>query len=71
MEALLAIIQKVDNIAILVLVGMVAGLSYLHIVWRREEREDRAKLLDLLRQNTDALNAIKNVLSALSGKVIT
>lgn len=64
MEVLLAVIQKADNIAILVLLAMVG----LMVFWRREEREDRKQLYALIQQNTDALNAIKNILSAMTGK---
>ena len=70
MEVITAIIAKTENIAILVLIGMVAGLGYLHIVWRREEREDRLRFADSLDKNTDALYALKNFLSAASGKAI-
>ncbi len=70
MEAgILAFIQKAD-IATTVLVLAVAGLGYLHSIWRREEREDRAKLLDLIGQNTQALNGIKNIISAVTGKAL-
>jgi Tfp pilus assembly protein PilN len=70
MEAgILAFIQKAD-IATTVLVLMLAGMGYLHVIWRKEEREDRAKLLELIGKNTDALNSIKNVLSAVTGKAV-
>lgn len=70
MEALVAFISKVDNVAILVLVLALAGSGYLHLVWRREEREDRAKLLDLLQKTTDAINGLKMALSVMTGKIL-
>ncbi len=41
MEALLALIGKADNVAVLVLLIVSAGLGWAHIVWRKEDREDR------------------------------
>ena len=70
MDVLLTILAKTENIAIIVLIGMVAGLGWLHIVWRQEERQDRLRFADALDKNSDALNALRNVLSAVSGKVI-
>ena len=68
MDVLIAFISKVDNVAILVLVLALAGSGYLHLVWRREEREDRAKLLDLLQKTTEAINGLKTAISLMVGK---
>lgn len=70
MEALLAVIAKTDNLVVLVLLLMCSALGYLHIVWRKEEREDRRNLMDTVAKNTDALNGIRIVLSAMTGKPI-
>ena len=70
MEALLALIGKSDNIAILVLIGVCAGLGYLHIVWRREEREDRRRLYDVVEAQTRAVDALKTAISLMTGKAV-
>lgn len=61
------LIGKLDPVT-LVLLLLVAGCAYYHVVWRREDREDRTKMLDAFNKNTDALNSIKNVISAAMGK---
>ena len=61
---------KTDNIAIIVLMVVCAGLLYLHIIWRREEREDRQKWMDVLAKNAEALNGVKLAIAAITGKQI-
>lgn len=64
------IFSKTDNIAIIVL-GVACGVSmYLHVVWRREEREDRKQLYDLVQMNTKALNDLRVVLAGLGIKQV-
>lgn len=71
MEAILtAFIGKADNIAVIVLMLGCAGLGYLMVVWRREYREDLAKMLQTIDKNTEALNGLKNVLSARTGSAL-
>jgi len=67
-EVLLAFIGRADNVAILVLTLALSGCGYLHLVWRREDREDRQKLYATLEANTRALEGLRNVLSASLGK---
>ena len=69
MEALVAAIGKIDNIAILILFMMCAGLGYLHIVWRKEEREDRAKMLDAFNSIVQALNDLRVSHAATLGEL--
>ena len=69
MEALVAAISKIDNIAILILFMMCAGLGYLHIVWRKEEREDRAKMLDAFNSIVQALNDLRVSHAATLGEL--
>lgn len=61
---------KTDNIAIVVLAAMLAVSLWLHVVWRREEREDRKELMKLLEKSTEAYNGLRNVLSAALGKAV-
>lgn len=69
MEAvILAIVSKVDNLTILVLLSMLAGCAYLHLVWRKEDREDRRSAFDALNKNTDAITQLRITLAAISGK---
>lgn len=71
MEAIaLALIGKVDNVTILVLLVLLAGCAYLHIVWRKEDREDRKSAFETIEKNTEALNGVRNTMSAMTGKEI-
>ena len=62
-----ALIAKFDPIT-LVLLLIVAACGYYHVVWRREDREDRAKLLEAFNKSSEALASLKNVISAATGK---
>lgn len=68
MEALLALIGRADNVAVLVLLVVCAGLGWAHIVWRREEREDRRRLYDVVEANTRAVDTLRLALSISTGK---
>jgi len=59
MEALVAAIGKTENIALVVLMLMCAGLAWAHIVFRKEEREDRQKMLDAFNSVVSALNELR------------
>lgn len=67
-QFLSAMFNKVDNVAILVLVAVCGALIWMHITWRKEEREDRRQLLDLVQKNTEALNGVKLALAVMTGK---
>jgi hypothetical protein len=49
---------------------MCAGLSWAHIVWRKEEREDRAKMLDAFNSIVTALNELRVAIAAMTGKQV-
>lgn len=68
MEALLAAIGKTDNLAVLVLMLVCSGLGYLHVVWRREEREDRRQMYAVIEAQTRAVDALRTALSLSLGK---
>jgi hypothetical protein len=68
MEALLPLLAKLQDPAVLVLVLVCIGEGYLHVVWRREEREDRKSLLEVLNQNTKALSSVQIAIAAMTGK---
>ena len=68
MEALVAAIGKTENIALVILMLMCAGLAYAHIVWRKEEREDRGKMLEAFTSVTAALNELRVAIAALIGR---
>ena len=71
MEALIAAaIGKTDNIALIVLLIMCSGLAYLHVVWRKEEREDRQKMLDAFNSIVTALNELRVAIAAMTGKTV-
>ena len=69
MEALVAAITKIDNVAIIILVLMCAGLGYLHVVWRAEERADRQKMLDAFNSIVQALNDLRVSHAATLGEL--
>ena len=62
-----ALISKLDPINLILLI-IVGACGYYHVVWRREDREDKAKLLDAFNKNTEALASLRSVLSAVTGK---
>lgn len=64
------VLAGIKDTATLVLILVLMGGGYLHISMIRENRQDRQALIDLLQKNTEALNGIRNVLSAMTGKVI-
>ena len=66
--ALLALIAKLDAMY-LAFLSIIAGCGYYHVVWRREDREDRAKFIDLMNKQIESTNGLRNMLSAITGKV--
>lgn len=67
-QFLTAVVSRADNLAVLVLLAVCGALIWLHVVWRREEREDRRALLELINKNTEALNSVRMALIAITGK---
>lgn len=70
MEGLWPVLAGIKDTATLVLLLVLLGGGYLHITMMRENRQDRQALIDLLQKNNEALNGIRNVLSAMTGKVM-
>ena len=64
------VLAGIKDVSTLVLILVIMGGGYLHLQMIRENRQDRQALIDLLQKNTEALNGIRNVLSAMTGKVI-
>lgn len=64
------LLAKIQDPAVLVPMLLCIFLGYLHIVWRREEREDRKAAYETIERNTEALGELRNLLSALTGKVL-
>ena len=64
------VLGQVKDLGTLVLILALGGLGYLHLQMIRENRADRQAMIDLLLKNSDALNGLKNVLSAMTGKVL-
>lgn len=61
MEWLPNLIQKVDNVAILILLAVNVGLF---TMWR----EDRKAMVEALSKNTEALVALRLIVAAITGK---
>jgi hypothetical protein len=70
MDWLTPILTKIDNLAVLVLILSQLGLGWLFVTERKENRADRQALMDLLYKNTEALNSIRNAISAITGRPI-
>lgn len=68
MEGLWTVLAQVKDLGTLVLLLVLIGLGYLHLQMVKENRADRQALVDLLMKNTEALNGIRNVLSAMTGR---
>ena len=68
MEALITVLGKSDNLAILILLLVCAGLGWAHVVWRREEREDRRQLYAVVEANTRTVETLRTALSITTGK---
>lgn len=68
MEALIPLLSKLQDPAILVPILGCIGLGYLLIVSRREDREDRLRSLEMQGKVVEALNGVKVALAALTGK---
>ena len=64
---LTALIAKLDPISLILLI-IVGFCGYYHVVWRREDREDREKMRSLLDKQIEAVNGLRVVLAAISGK---
>ena len=62
-----ALITKLDPISLILLI-IVSACGYYHIVWRREDREDRQKVLEAFNKNNETLSSLKNVISAATGR---
>lgn len=63
MDWLTPILTRIDNVALLVVV-------VLYIIERRENREDRKAMMELLFKTTEAMNGIRNAISAITGKPV-
>ena len=70
MDGLWTVLGGIKDLATLVLMLCLMGLGYLHLSMIKENRLDRQSIMDLLIKNTEALNGLRNVLSAMTGKVI-
>lgn len=63
-----ALVGKLDPISLILLI-IVGFCGYYHVAWRKEDRVDREKMRELLDKQIDATNGLRNVLSAITGKV--
>ena len=68
MDGLWTVLGQIKDLATLVALLCLVGLGYLHIQMIKANREDRDKLLDMMGKMVEAINGVKNYLSAMSGK---
>lgn len=66
-SAFASVLGKLDPILV-VMLGIMGACGYYHVVWRKEDREDRTKSLDVIGKQTEAINGLRSVLSAITGK---
>ena len=64
------VLAGVKDTAQLVLILALLGLGWLYVKTLGEHRLDRKEFIDVIAKNTEALNGIRNVLSAMTGKAI-
>lgn len=67
-EGISAILNATNNIAIIILILMVVFLGWLLVTARKDEREDRNKLLTSIDTNTKALSDLRIALAAQTGR---
>jgi len=68
MDAFVQLLAKIQDPAVLVPTLGCIGLGWLHLVFRREEREDRKSMLEVFGKVTEALNGVRIALAAMTGK---
>lgn len=59
---------KTENIAIVVLMMVVSFLAWLLVTGRKEDREDRDKMVTALDSNTKAITDLRVALASLGAK---
>ncbi len=59
---------KTENIAIVVLMMVVCFLAWLLVTGRKEDREDRDKMVTALDSNTKAITDLRVALASLGAK---
>lgn len=59
---------KTENIAIVVLMMVVCFLAWLLVTGRKEDREDRDKMVTALDSNTKAITDLRIALASLGAK---
>lgn len=64
---LTALIGKLDPVSLILLVMMI-GCAWYHVIVNRENRADRQQFMELLQKNNEVVNMLKNVISAALGK---
>ena len=67
-EILKVVFAKVDNVAILILLVVFGWREWRTVQRENEEREDKKALATALDRNTDAINSLKIIVAAVTGK---
>ena len=79
--ALLELVKKIQDPSVVVLIIMLGLMFWQNITQRKEDREDRKAMLEVLKANTEAMNIfkdtmvnalheIRNAISAAMGKAL-
>lgn len=64
-EVLVALIEHVNNLPILVLLLVSAGLAWTNITGKKEERLERREFQKLIADNTQAIADLRNLITML------
>lgn len=59
------LLAKIQDPAVIVLLLVSGGLGWLHVVWRREERQDRKEMLATFNLLVTALNEVKVAIAGM------
>lgn len=70
LNAIAGALTKADNIGLVVSVLFNVGLGWAHVKFRAEDRLDRMENAAALKELAEALNNMRNFLSAQTGKVV-
>lgn len=64
------LLNKLQDPAAFVPSVLCAFLGYLHVIWRREEREDRQRMMEAFNKLVEALHEVKIAIAAGTGKAL-
>lgn len=70
MEALVPLLTVFKDPVNVLLILALIGQQYLHLQARKEDQKDREAMVHVQEKMVEALNAVRNALSAIVGKAV-